>query len=525
MADHAGGAKQIEPRVFWPSLIVVVAVSVPSMIWPETSGPAINSVRAWITVNFGWFYMVASLAALGFSVWLAAGRFAHVKLGGPEDEPEFSMLTWIAMLYCAGVGSSLIYWSIVEPIYYLQAPPFGLAAGSAPAAEWAAAYGPFHWGLTAWALYCVATVPIAYSYHVRKETKLSFSMASRSVLGRHAEGLPGKAMDVAVMFGIIGGVGTSLGLGTPMIAACIGKVLGIPQSFMLNVAILVVWTALFGTSVYLGLQKGIARLSDLNLYLALALAGFVLVIGPTVFILNLFTNSIGLMLDGFFRMSMWTDPVAAGGFPQTWTVFYWAWFVAYAPMMGLFVARISKGRTIRQLVTAMCLWGSLGCWICFAVFGGYTLDMELNGTQSITSLMAEQGPAEAIATVFATLPLSTIVLPSVIVLLFVFLATTLDSSAYILASVSTKELTGDEQPDRWNRVLWAVRARSSGGDDVRYRWAGGDPSVIDRIRVSVARGTDCACVGFSEEHSGGLWRRRWRRRCPNRFVTWRVSSS
>ena len=118
------------------------------------------------------------------------------------------MLTWIAMLYCAGVGSNLIYWSIVEPIYYLQAPPFGLAAGSAPAAEWAAAYGPFHWGLTAWALYCIATVPIAYSYHVRKETKLTFSMASRSVLGRHAEGLPGKAMDVAVMFGIMGGVGT-----------------------------------------------------------------------------------------------------------------------------------------------------------------------------------------------------------------------------------------------------------------------------------------------------------------------------
>ena len=456
LAGEASGKKSIEPLVFWPSLLAILSLCIPSMIWPQAGGEIVNAVRGWISSNFGWLYMVAALAAVGMLLWLATGRYAQVKLGGPDDEPEFSNLTWIAMLYCAGIGSNLVYWSIIEPIYYLQEPPFGLSSNSPMAAEWAAAYGPFHWGVSAWALYCVATVPIAYSYHVRKEKKLSFSMASQSVLGRHADGLPGKAMDVAVMLGIIGGVATSLGLGTPMIAACVGRIFDVPQSFVLNVIILVIWTILFGTSVFLGLQKGIARLSNINLYLALALAAFVLVVGPTSFILNLFTNSMSLGLDNFFRMSLWTDPIANQGFPQTWTIFYWAWWVAYAPMMGLFVARISKGRTIRQLIVAMCFWGVMGCWLFFAVFGGYAINIELVGAQSMTTLMAEQGPAEAIASVLASLPLSTLMLPLVVVLLMVFLATTLDSSAYALASVSTKELHGDEEPERWNRVLWAV---------------------------------------------------------------------
>lgn len=258
------------------------------------------------------------------------------------------------------------------------------------------------------------------------------------------------------MFGIIGGVGTSLGLGTPMISACIGQLFGIPQSLYLNIAILLIWTIIFGTSVYLGLQKGIAVLSDINMWLALGLAAFVLLVGPTAFIVNTFTNSISLVLDNFFRISLWTDPIGKEGFPQAWTIFYWAWWVAYAPMMGLFVARISKGRTIREVVIAMCFWGTMGCWLYFAIFGCYSLHIELNGIQSMTALMAEKGPAAAIAVILDSLPLSFIVLPLFIILMFIFLATSLDSCAFVLASVTTKELRGDEEPARWNRLLWSL---------------------------------------------------------------------
>ena len=449
-------SKAIEPHIFWPALLVILAVCVPAMIWPVEGRIVVNGAMDWITSNFGWLYMIVTLIGFGFLGWIAFGRYGNVKLGTPEEKPQFSTLTWIAMLFCAGIGSNLIYWSIIEPIYYLQTPPFGLDSNTALAAEWAVTYPLFHWGFSAWALYCLPTIAIAYSYHVRRESRLTFSIASKSVLGRHADGWIGKAIDVSVMFGIIGGVGTSLGLGTPMIAACIGEILGVEQSVGLNLVILAIWTTIFGTSVYLGLEKGIARLSDINLWLALLLLAFVIFVGPTAFILNTMSNSLSLLLDNFFRMSLWTDPIAKSGFPQRWTIFYWAWWVAYGPMMGLFVARISKGRRLKELVLAMCLWGSIGCWLFFAIIGSYSLQVELDGIVAMTGLLEEIGPAAATAQLLASLPLSSIVLPMTVILLFVFLATTIDSSAFILASVSTRELQGNEEPARWNRLLWAL---------------------------------------------------------------------
>jgi len=446
---------KVDPQIFWPALLVILGISIPAAINPEAGGKVVNVIMAWITGKFGWLYLIFGLASFLLLIWLAAGRYGHVKLGGPDDKPEFSKFTWIAMLFCAGIGSSLIYWSIIEPIYYMQGPPYGIEAGSIAAAEWAATYGAFHWGFSAWAIYCLPAAPIAYAYYVRKQPQLRFSTATRSLLGKYTDGFVGKAIDVFVMFGIMGGVGTSLGLGTPMISACISKIFGIPESFGLNIIILLIWVCIFGTSVYLGLEKGIAKLSNINMYIAIALAAFVLVVGPTAFIFNTFTNSISLIFQNFWRMSLWTDPIAQGGFPQGWTIFYWAWWVAYAPMMGLFVARISKGRTIRELVVAECVWGTLGCWVYFAILGCYSINVELYGAQSMTQLMADQGPAMAIATILASLPLSKVVLPLFVILMFVFLATTLDSSAYMLASVSSKDLSGNAEPARWNRVLWA----------------------------------------------------------------------
>jgi BCCT family betaine/carnitine transporter len=448
--------RQIEPRVFWPALTVILTLCFSAMAWPEASAVVVNNARNWVGYNFGWLYLFSGIACFGLLGWLSLGQFATVKLGRPDDEPEFSTFTWIAMLFCGGIGSSLTYWALLEPIYYLQTPPFALETGSAPAYEWAAMYGNFHWGISAWAFWAVPAIVIGYSYYVRRQPRLTFSMASQSVLGRHATGPLGIAMDVAVMFGIIGGVGTSLGLGTPLIAAISAKILGIQQSVGLNLVILLIWTLIFGTSVYLGLERGIARLSNINTYLALLLVAFALVVGPTVFILNTFSNSMGLMMNNFFRMSLWTDPIAQDGFPQTWTVFYWAWWVAYAPMMGLFVARISRGRTFREIIFAMCFWGSVGCWAYFAVFGGYSLHLQVTGALDVSRLLTEVGPAETGATILASLPMSGVVLPTIVVVLFIFMATTIDSSAYILASVSTRELRADEEPARWNRVLWAV---------------------------------------------------------------------
>ena len=448
--------KQIDPKIFWPAIIVVLALSLPLVVFPEAGSRVVNAALGFITAKFGWLFLLFCMACFGILMWLAFGKYGNVKLGGPKDEPEFSTISWIAMLFCAGIGIGIMLWSFVEPIYYLGGPPLGIEPHSAMAAEWAHMYGQFHWGFSAWAIYAIASVPIAYAIYVRKAPHLRMSDASKGLIGKHADGPFGTLIDVLMMFGIVGGVGTSLGLAVPLVAALFGELFGLPDSFLLKIAILVIWTVIFGGSVYRGLSKGIRVLSNINLILALAFAGFILLVGPTVFILSMWTNSFGIMLDNFFRMSFWLDPVLKGGFPEGWTVFYWAWWIAYAPMMGLFVARISKGRTIKQLVIAECLLGTIGCWIPFAIFGGYSLFIDINGIVPVSQILGESGQAAAIIATLNSLPLSKLVVLVYTVLCFIFLATTLDSSAYVLASACTKKLGGDEEPARWNRVIWAM---------------------------------------------------------------------
>jgi len=227
-------------------------------------------------------------------------------------------------------------------------------------------------------------------------------------------------------------------------------------------AILAIWTLIFGFSVYTGLYKGIKILSDINVYLAFALLAVILISGPTFFILSVFTDSVGMLLNNFLRMSFYTDPIVKSGFPQSWTVFYWAWWIALAPFMGLFVARISKGRTLKQLIMAELFWGTLGCWAVFGVLGGYTLHLEFDKILSVGKIMSESGGPAAIIAVINTLPMPQVVLVLFLLLEFVFLATCLDSSAYVCATMATKELAEDEQPARWNRVVWALALAAIG---------------------------------------------------------------
>ena len=447
--------KSIDPQVFYPSLILILALSVPLALFPEVGEKAVKAVFNFTTGNFGWAFELFGVMCVGFLLWLAFGPYGNVKLGQPEDEPEFPYWSWVAMLFCAGIGIAIVNWAFVEPIYYLSGPPFGVKAMSPEAAEWAGVYGQFHWGITPWAFYALLTFPIGYSVYVRKQPHLTLSTASRGILGDRADGWIGKLLDVVVIFGIVGGVGTSLGLAVPLVSELFSEMLGVENTFGLNIVILLIWTAMFSISVYRGLAKGIRVLSEINMYLAFVLLFFVLAVGPTVFILSMWSNSFGLMVSDFFRLSFYLDPITKGGFPEGWTVFYWAWWIAYGPMMGLFVARISKGRTIRQIVIGELFWGSMGCWLFLAIWGGYTIHVTYNEIVPSVQILNEQGMPAAILSVLKTLPGSKIVLPFYTLLCFIFLATTLDSSAYTLASVSTKELTGEEEPARWNRLFWA----------------------------------------------------------------------
>ena len=461
----------IDRQVFWPALIVVVGAIVPLVVFPRRSATVLDRVLSLITSRLDFVFLWFTVAVFALLLWFAMGRYGSVRFGGRDAKPEFRTLSWIGMLFCAGIGTSLLYWATIEWVYYYQAPPFGLEAGSVKAAHWSATYGLFHWGPLAWALYCMPALPIGYAFHNRRIPFLRVSQACRGVIGDHADGPLGKLIDVLFIFGLVGGTGTSLGLGTPILSESISSLLHIPRTFALDVFVIAVWTAIFGTTVYLGMEKGIKRLADANVYLGFILCAFVLAVGPTVFIIDTFTNSVGLLTTNFLRMSLYTDPVGRSGFPQTWTVFYWAWWIAYAPFMGLFVARISRGRTIREVVAANLVGGSLGCWLFFAIFGNTALHDQLHGTVPVIDVMNRVSPQAAIVAVVRDLPTGPLVLILFVAMCFIYSATTLQASAYTIASVASRDLVaGESEPLRWNRLFWAL---ALGGMAVALMYLGG----------------------------------------------------
>jgi len=447
---------KLDTRVFSISLITLLIVSGLLIVWPAASADSAQSAMAWVTHHFGWAYLLTGILPLVFTGWLAFGPFGQVLLGTPGEPPEYSNVSWVAMMFTASMGASLIAWGFAEPIFYLATPPLGIEPNSAQAFEFAHMYALFHWGFVPWAIYCLPAVPIAYMLFVRRTPSLKISDSCVEALPTKGLDTYKTVLDIFVVLGVVGGVATSLGFGVPLVSSLAVKLLGVPDNLTTQIVVILVWTAIFGTSAYLGLKKGIKVLADINLALMFFVMGFILILGPTIYILSITTNSVGLMLDNFFRISFWTDPIERGGFPEAWTIFYWAWWIAYAPMMGLFFARISRGRTIRQVVLGIIGLGTLGTFLFLSIAGAYVLYLEGNGLLDASGIMSAQGMAPLVASVINALPAPTFILTVVTVLSVIFYATTFDSAAYILASICTHDLPSDEEPAANNRVAWAL---------------------------------------------------------------------
>lgn len=447
-------------KLDWPgfsaSITVILAACIPLLLFPESGGEFLVNLYGNVTSHFGFLYMLAGMAVLVFLLWLALGPYGKVRLAAGDEKPDFSTFSWVAMLFCAGVGAGLMYWAPIEWAYYYDSPPFGAEPRSTQAAEWASTYGIFHWGPTAWAIYCLPTVAIAYPYYAKKMSFLRLSTSCHYFFGGEQETRSERVIDWLFMIGLLGGAGTSLGFSTPLIAACVSRVTGLENGFIMEVAVVAVSVALFATSVWLGLKKGIKRLSDFNMWLAFALLAFVLLAGPTVFLLKTSVNSLGLLAQNFIRMNSWTDAFTDSGFVENWTVFYWAWWIAYAPFVGLFVTRISRGRTLRQVIFGMLGFGTLGGSLFYMIFGNFGLHLELQGTVAVTGIMSEQGGSEAVVVMLEQLPAAGIIVAVYALIALIFSATTYDSASYILASAATRQLPAGDDPERWHRVFWAL---------------------------------------------------------------------
>lgn len=448
--------QKIDRAVLLPTLLLTVCISAGLILFPQQARLIIQSIYDTIVGRFGWLYMVACIASFGLLGWITFSGMGNFRLGGENAKPAYSEFEWASMLFTSGVGSSAVILGFMEPIYYLQTPPFGLTPECQEAYEYAHMYGQFHWGPSAWAFYVPAIVVVGVIVYYKNEPTLRLSIATRYMGKGKAMPVLGKALDILVQFGIVSSISTSLGLAVPVMSRILSDTFHIPDSLWLKIAIIGIWVAIFSVSVFCGLDKGIKRLSNINIVLLLFFGAVVMVVTGISDVFKMELNSIGLYFQNFIRLNSWTDPFGSGDFQKMWTIFYWGWWLAFMPMMALFTVRISRGRTLKHVIWMQLVWGSLGCWLCFMVFGGHTLKLQKTGQLDLLSLLGESGQDAAVAKILESLPAPRFMVILFCILIFVFLATTIDSAAYVLASGSVTGLSINEQPARRYRIFWAA---------------------------------------------------------------------
>lgn len=429
---------------------LILAIVLWGVLAPASLGAVFDTALATITRNFGWFYLWVVLGLVVMALILAFSRYGDLKLGGEDDEPEFSIGAWFAMLFAAGMGIGLVFWGVAEPVSHYGAPPPGIAPNTPEAANAAMRYSFFHWGLHPWAVYSIVALAIAF-FQFRKGGSALVSTAVQALPWRWVRPL-GPLVNVLAVIATAFGVAASLGMGALQINSGLARVFGLPVSGAAQVGIIVVTTAMFLVSAVTGVDRGIKWLSSFNLVMAALLALAVFLLGPTVAIIDTFTTTLGAYASEFVRMSLRMTPFRDSGWVGGWTVFYWAWWVSWSPFVGLFIARVSRGRSIREFILGTVLAPTLAAFIWFSVFGGTALHMEiLQGLPMAEAVQADV--STALFSVFDALPLGGLMTGVATVLVLVFFVTSGDSATLVLGMMSTG---GDENPRPLVKVIWGV---------------------------------------------------------------------
>ena len=458
------GFEAIDKTVFFPATIITLLFGLLFFIFPEQSQEVLNNVHAFTTNELGWFFLVATLAFLGVCMYYAFGPTGNILLGKKGEKPDFKTSTWLGFILISGTGGSLLYLASIEWIWIVADPPYGLEAESVEAFRAAMAYGMFHWGPSAWGLYIACAVPIAYFFFVKRKSNMKMSDYARPLIGDKADGFVGHTLNFFYIFGLLGGVLTSVALGTAPIASGIAFALGMEEANnVINVLVIGLWTMVPVFAFTFGLKKGLAKLSNINIKAFYILFFLIVLTGPTWFIFNMASEGMGVMLQNFVSMSLNTDPIGQGGFPQAWTIFYMSWWAVYALPFGLFIAKISKGRTIRQLVIGGIAAGSIGCMIVYMILPAFGMDMHLSGEVDLVHSLANYGRGGVVIDMFRNFSIfglnigTFMVLAFTLIVLFSFITGHI-TVGYSLAAASEKKLGQDEDPQVWNSAFWLLLA-------------------------------------------------------------------
>jgi glycine betaine transporter len=436
--------------VFYVSLAIVASLVLMGMTMPASLESITRTTQGFITDTFGWYYLGIVSVFVFVCIYLLVSPVSRIKLGKQEDKPEFSRPTWLAMLFSAGVGIGLIFYGTAEPIsHYAVSSPTG-EIGTDQGIKDAMRFTFFHWGVHAWAIYGSVGLALAY-FTFRKGERVLISKTLRPLIGEHADGLVGKVVDVIAIISTVIGVATTLGFGAMQINGGLSYLFGLPSNIATQTIIVVIVTALFMISALTGLRKGIKILSNLNMGLSAILFLIVFAFGSTIFTLNLFVDTIGSYMQTFIHMSLRIAPLNEEfrSWINGWTIFYWAWWIAWSPFVGIFIARISKGRTIREFVVYVLLVPSLIGFLWFTTFGSAAITTELSGLLSISSLSAE----ESLFGVLEGYPFGRALSILAILIIVTFFVTSADSGTFVLGMMTTN---GSQNPSNPIKVTWGV---------------------------------------------------------------------
>lgn len=439
------------------SLVIIIALVAGLTMFPEEGKAIAASIMNLLTHTFGSTMQFLTVIILIFLVALGFSKYGDIRLG--NSKPEFKTVSWVAMMFFTGLGAGTVYWAFLEWGYHFNAAPQleGVAISEAYSYELSMAYSLFDWGPSAWALLCVFVLPFAYHYYIKKDKELRFSALCKYAVGeKRVKGVFGKVVDFIFIFAAVGSICITAGTAATTIAAAIADLLGISTSFVLTVIVLLGVSILYSLSSLLGIEKGMRKISDWNVYFCIALLLFILIAGPTRFILDSVVNSIGVLGSEFLRMSLWSDPVAQTGYPQDWTVFYLVYWFVFGPFTGLFVAKISKGRKIKEIILNMLVSGTAGLFLFFGIIGAYEQHLRIEGILDIPAMLTSGQSEEIAQSVINTLPFAKIAMVLYLVVIILFLATTLDSCSFTLASTVSKNLKGDEEPKRGLKFVWCI---------------------------------------------------------------------
>ena len=438
----------IDYVVFGGSLAVTAAFVLWGVIAPENLAETANNVLGGLIDATGWVYVLTTFGLVAMMLLLAASRYGRIRLGRDDERPEFSTMSWISMMFATGMGIGLIFWGVAEPLSHLLTPPMDLAEPSTPAsAQLGLEYTIFHWGLHPWALYGIVGMALAYATFRKGLPNLLSSLVLPNKPASHPVR---RAVDIFGVFITTFGAATSLGLGATQINSGLTRVFNAPAGTTVAIIVIVALTAAFVVSAVSGTHKGIKWLANINAALAVGILAFVFLFGPTIFLLNSLTETTGGYLEQFFPMSFRTGAFGGGDWLSGWTIFYWAWWMSWAPFVGTFMARISRGRTIREFVVCVLIVPTIVSTVWFVVMGGTAIDFQLNGVTDMAASL-DSGVENTLFTLLDAMPASTLTALVVVVLIMLFYVAGADSAALVLGMFNQG---GSLQPKTWLVVLW-----------------------------------------------------------------------